>query len=125
MTVMASASSSRQTQMNARIDAALKEAGDTVLGNLGYTPSMAVRGFWRFIVNHQDDAAAVREIIEPAVATELSAEAARKMSATSRLRSLYEQTAAELGIDGEDASILPSWDELRDAWYTERLEGDA
>ncbi|MBM6786423.1 hypothetical protein H6A33_09500 [Collinsella tanakaei] len=125
MTVMASASSSRQIQMNVRIDAALKEAGDTVLGNLGYTPSMAVRGFWRFIVNYQDDAAAVREINEPDVATELSAEAAHKMSATSRLRSLYEQTAAELGIDGEDASILPSWDELRDAWYTERLEGDA
>ena len=125
MAVTASAPGSRQTQMNTRIDMALKEAGDTVLGNLGYTPSMAVRGFWRFIVIHQDDAAAVREIIEPAVATELSDEVARKTSATSRLRSLYEQTVAELEIDGEGADILPSWDELRDAWYDERLGGDA
>lgn len=123
MTVMASAPSSRQTQMNARIDAALKEAGDAVLENLGYTPSMAVRGFWRFIVSHQDDAAAVREIVEPSAATELSHEAARKMSATSRLRSLYERTTAELEIDG-DGAALPSWGELRDAWYDERLGGD-
>ena len=55
------ASQVRQTQMNTRIDMALKEAGDAVLARLGYSPSAAVRGFWQFVVDHQDDAASVRK----------------------------------------------------------------
>lgn len=34
----------RQVQMNTRMDESLKEAGDAVLRQLGYTPSTAVRG---------------------------------------------------------------------------------
>lgn len=115
----------RQTQMNTRIDATLKEAGDAVLARLGYTPSAAVRGLWRFVVAHQDDAAAVREVIEPDAASALSDEAARKASAISGLRSLYAQTADELGIVAAQDTDLPPWDDLRDAWYDERLEREA
>lgn len=71
----------RQTQMNTRIDATLKEAGDAVLARLGYSPSAAVRGLWQFVVDHQDDAASVRKVIEPGVASALSDESARKASA--------------------------------------------
>ena len=115
----------RQTQMNTRIDAALKEAGDAVLARFGYSPSAAVRGLWQFVVDHQDDAASVREVIEPGVATALSDEAARKASAMTDLRSLYAQTAQELGIPGNDGAGLPSWDDLREDWYDERLEREA
>ena len=112
----------RQTQMNTRIDAALKEAGDAVLARLGYSPSAAVRGLWQFVVDHQGDAASVREVIAPGVATALSDEAARKASAIAGLRSLYAQTANELGISGSGGVDLPSWDDLREGWYDERLE---
>ena len=114
-----------QTQMNARIDAELKEAGDTALARLGYTPSAAVRGLWRFVVDHQDDAAALREVIEPGAASALSDEAVRKAAAISGLRSLYEQTACELGIPDKAEADLPSWDDLRGDWYDERLEREA
>ena len=112
----------RQTQMNTRIDATLKEAGDAVLARLGYSPSAAVRGLWQFVVDHQDDAASVREVIEPDAAGSLSDEAARKASAIAGLRSLYAQTAHELGIPGNSETDLPSWDDLREDWYDERLE---
>ena len=45
-------SAARQTQMNMRIDAELKAAGDAALAHLSYTPSAAVRGLWRFVVDH-------------------------------------------------------------------------
>ena len=115
----------RQTQMNTRIDATLKEAGDAVLARLGYSPSAAVRGLWQFVVDHQDDAASVREVIEPDAVASLSDEAARKASAIAGLRSLYAQTANELGIPGYGETDLPSRDDLREDWYDERLEGEA
>lgn len=115
----------RQTQMNTRIDASLKEAGDAVLARMGYSPSAAVRGLWQFVVDHQDDAASVREVIEPVAATALSDEAARKASAIAGLRSLYVQTAHELGISGSGVANLPTWDDLREDRYDERLEREA
>lgn len=115
----------RQTQMNTRIDATLKEAGDAVLARLGYSPSAAVRGLWQFVVDHQDDAASVRKVIEPGVASALSDESARKASAIIGLRSLYARTARELGILGNDGADIPSWDDLREDWYDERLDREA
>ena len=115
----------RQTQMNTRIDASLKEAGDAVLARMGYSPSAAVRGLWQFVVGHQDDVASVREVLEPDAASSLTDEAARKASAIADLRSLYAQTAQELGIPGNSVIGLPSWDDLREDWYDERLEREA
>ena len=112
----------RQTQMNTRIDSGLKEAGDAVLARLGYTPSAAIRGFWQYAVDHQDDTASIRSILDPDAASTLSDEAARKMSATAELRSLYAYTAEVLGIADTRTEEIPSWDELRDAWYDERLD---
>ncbi len=40
----------RPVQMNVRIDRQLKEAGDTVLANIGMTPSQAVRALWEYLV---------------------------------------------------------------------------
>lgn len=119
------ASQARQTQMNTRIDMALKEAGDAVLARLGYSPSAAVRGLWQFVVDHQDDAASVRKVIAPDAVAVLSDEAARKASAINSLRSLYAQTAQELGIPGNGGVDLPSWDDLREDWYHERLGREA
>ena len=41
MAITTTSSEARQIQMNTRIDARLKEAGDAVLTRLGYTPSAA------------------------------------------------------------------------------------
>lgn len=112
----------RQAQMNTRIDESLKEMGDAVLARLGYTPSQAVRGLWMFAVAHQDDTAAIRRVIDPHAAQALSDEAAGRIAATEKLRALYQQTAGELCIPHGTNNALPSWSDLRDAWYEERLD---
>ena len=84
-----------------------------------------MRGLWQCVVDHQDDAASVRKVIEPGAATVLSDEAARKASAIAGLRSLYARTARELGIPGDGGADIPSWDDLREDWYDERLEREA
>ena len=49
----------------------------------------------------------------------------RRLSATAELRDLYTQTANELRIAEATSADLPSWDNLREAWYDERLDREA
>ena len=46
----------------------------------------------------------------------------QKVSALSDLRSLHSQTVRELDIPGKGEADLPSWGDLRESWYDERLE---
>ena len=39
-------------QMNTRIDAEVKERGDAVLAQAGYSSSQAVRAIWSFAASH-------------------------------------------------------------------------
>ena len=48
----AASRTSRQAQMNVRMDAALKASGDAALAQAGYTPSAAVRALWAFAATH-------------------------------------------------------------------------
>lgn len=120
-TAMASAApESRQTQMNTRIDAGLKEAGDSVLAGLGYTPSVAVRGLWRFVVEHQDDVASIRAVLDSGQGG--ASEADRRLALLESTRGRYAGTLAALGLGFDvPAADGVAWDELRDAWYDERL----
>lgn len=115
----------RQVQMNTRIDARLKKAGDAVLQRLGYSPSAAVRGLWQFVIDNQDDEAVVRAVIDTDAASARSDGRKRKAAATAALRALYQKTASDAGISDVAATDLPSWDDLRDSWYHERLDRDA
>ena len=47
---------------------------------------------------------------------------AQKVSALSDLRSLHSQTVRKLDISGKGETDLPSWGDLREGWYDERLE---
>ena len=107
------------TQMNTRIDAELKRSGDAVLRGLGLTPSAAVRGLWAYLVREQDDPAALRRVIDPDASGEDSS--CGPSRALSSLRRRYAETAAVLVLDPSAPVDAPSWDELRDAWYEERL----
>lgn len=78
----------------------------------------------KFAVAHQDDTTAIRQVIEPYAARTLSDEAAGRIAATEKLRALYQQTAGKLHIPHGTNDALPTWSDLRDAWYEERLEGE-
>lgn len=111
------ARATRQVQMNTRIDESLKEVGDAVLRQLGYTPSMAVRGLWRFAVEHQNDPTAIRAVLSGEHGDGL----ADRLGAIAEQRKRYAQCAAELGIASEAGEELTAWDDLRDEWYESRL----
>ncbi len=40
------------TQMNVRIDSTLKQQGDRILQQQGFTPSQATRRLWEYVVEH-------------------------------------------------------------------------
>ncbi|MBR2835575.1 MAG: type II toxin-antitoxin system RelB/DinJ family antitoxin [Coriobacteriales bacterium] len=42
------------TQMNTRIDRALKNQGDTVFARYGITSSQAIRSLWQYAASHDD-----------------------------------------------------------------------
>lgn len=111
------ARATRQVQMNTRMDESLKEAGDAVLRQLGYTPSTAVRGLWRFAVEHQNDPTAIHAVLSG----EHDDGVAERLGAIAEQRKRYAQCAAELGIASEAGEGLPAWDDLRDDWYESRL----
>ena len=47
------------TQMNTRIEQDLKQRGDAVLAEAGFSPSEAVRALWKFAVAHEREPKAV------------------------------------------------------------------
>lgn len=77
------------------------------------------------MVDHQDDAASIREVIEPGVVLAFSDEASRKASALAELRLQYERTVRELDMPVACCADLLSWEDLHDDWYDERLEREA
>ncbi len=62
MAQMATAEKSKSVQMNVRIEQDLKQQGDSVFARLGYTPTQAVRGLYRFATNSTPDE--IRSVID-------------------------------------------------------------
>ena len=84
----------RQAQVNARIDAELKEAGDAALAAAGLTPTQAVRMLWSLAVRYQDEPERLHEALDPdsaAPSADEMAERRRKIEAVRRGASLMEK----------------------------------
>ena len=62
----ATSSPARTTQMNVRIDAALKASGDAALADAGATPSSAVRSLWSFAAAHADEPQVIADFLSDA-----------------------------------------------------------
>lgn len=54
------------TQMNLRIDSQIKERGDAVLMEAGYSPTQAVRAVWAFAAAHAHEPQVVRDLLQQA-----------------------------------------------------------
>ena len=57
------AATSTMVQMNTRIDRTLKQEGDRVFKAMGFSPSEAVRGFYRFACSHAMDRATLDPVL--------------------------------------------------------------
>lgn len=111
-------------QINARIDAGLKQAGDRALMRAGYSTTSAIRTLWERFASLEDDPEGVQEIIEPVAATPDPADASRAQSlANARGGSqIFSSALEELGIPMVAPAEEIPYDELREGVLLERLE---
>ncbi len=113
------------TQMNLRIDSQVKERGDAVLMEAGYSPTQAVRAIWTFAAAHAHEPQVVRDLLHQAEIEhdpEREARIEAKRAALRRLDDLRSQLEAVIGPSkGEYAEHLSDKELLREA-MVERWE---
>ena len=79
-------STAATTQINARIDRALKANGDAALLDAGITPSEAIRALWELALRYKDAPRTLRELLFPASQEELDEAALRRAAALEHAR---------------------------------------
>lgn len=115
------------TQMNVRMGAELKRAGDASLAQAGYTPTQAVHALWSFAARHAGQPSTVSEALsfgEPPDADRREA-TARKLAAVERGARSMERFLISLGATPETMRSLPiddrPYEQLRDEAFGELL----
>ena len=104
------------TQMNTRINVALKERGDRALARAGYTPSQAVRSLYAFAVEHEDDPQAIAAMLSKEPAADGNAqndERERKLAALDRATHLVKDAFKALGIPASEGTDDRPYKEFR------------
>ena len=118
-------SAAATAQINARINAELKQRGDAALAAAGLTPTQAVRALWELAAEHAERPEVIEQALFPERAERAASEAeqrrSRRLAAAQRGPRIVEEAIAVAGIDIEasDASTM-SYDELKELAYTER-----
>ena len=119
----------RQAQVNARIDAELKDAGDAALAAAGLTPTQAVRMLWSLAARYRDEPERLREALDPdsaAPSADEMAERRRKIEAVRKGASLMEKFFEEFAIapqpepDRQSLSEREYYDLLREEHFREK-----
>lgn len=97
---------SGEAQVNVRMSAELKKAGDVVLAKAGITPSQAVRALWTYAAQHSDAPQKVASMLtsdnktaeEEAAKREREERIARRRELAARGPKLMEETCKAMGI---------------------------
>lgn len=113
-----------QAQINVRIDADLKAAGDAGLAAAGYTPSQAVRILWALAAKYRDNPRQLRRVLEPDAAEPTEderAERERKLAAVRRAATLVDEFFRGQGIEGIHD---PMRDSMTDREYYDMLRSE-
>ena len=111
------------TQMNTRIERALKMQGDAVLERLGISPSQAVRSLWSYLA-HNDD---IPEYMKAQRQTAEDEKHAEVRSLAEAGKGLAVRLAVEKGLlafaAGDVQGIAPlDYDQMEDLMYEEMLD---
>lgn len=121
-------SSAPIAQVNARVDADLKEQGDAALERAGFTPTTAIRALWRLAIQLDNQPGALADLLEPdrARATdEELAERARKVALAQKGAHIVSDCLERMGIrpNGAASAVASlSLEEMRELAYEERLK---
>jgi len=109
-------------QINARIDSAVKLAGDRGLSEAGYTPTKAIRILWEFAGRNRHNISVVRKTLEGMVQPENmhANEVDERVRRAEQAPDIIEAALAELGVQHAGGSEL-SDEELLEAAYIDKM----
>lgn len=120
------AATSTMVQMNTRIDRTLKQEGDRVFKEEGFTPSEAIRAFWDYAARTGGKSEALQTVLKEAPAEEDGI--TPQLEALRQGRAEICEAMSKLGL-GENPVLFEDgldYGELRDSYLEERLaEKDA
>lgn len=117
------------TQMNTRINSALKTQGDAVLARNGLTPSQAVRSLWEYMATHDD----LPDYLKQRQAKAGEEAQARRRAAVERASGLLGRLVVERGLMTQEEwgryegsagtqDIEAYYDQLKAEAYDEKAE---
>lgn len=119
-TVPTAPQKARQAQVNARIDAELKESGDAALAAAGLTPTQAVRLLWSLAVRYRDEPERLHEALDP----DSAAPSADEMAERQRKKTAYKACLLNLEKMRKDLCITqrdPDLDRMAPREYRDLL----
>lgn len=110
-------------QVNARIDASLKTAGDAALAKAGLTPTKAIRAMWQRFAELADRPEKIRELVESrdVLASAERSKQERKLSLAQEGSAIVLRSLAERGVVVPEGFEELSYEELREQVLLERL----
>ena len=108
------------SQVNVRLDSALKRSGDQALSSIGYTPTRAVRALWTFCGNAAHDTKKLRAIfalLEGGEAENGTQDETRmKMKRVEEGPLIFENALREMGVEDLAPSGLSDEELLEQAY---------
>lgn len=118
------AGSAALSQINARIDAGQKSAGDAALASAGISPSEAVRALWGLAARYSKEPGRLAALLFPDEearrAQELEEERRRRVALVHQCGSLVDDELARRGISlARSVDDIP-YDQLKEDAYAER-----
>ena len=111
-------------QINARIDASLKSAGDAALANAGLTPTKAIRALWQRFTTLADRPEKIRELVagpSGELAPDERNERDRKLALAREGATIVSRSLAARGITVPEGYEGLPYEELREQTLLERL----
>ena len=115
-------------QINARIDASLKEAGDAALANAGFTPTQAIRAVWAMARKYASRPTELRERLLPDEAEqkrkEEEVERARLIKLAEEGPNIMKNAYMSLGLPWPPPESDLPYEELKELAYAEKYGND-
>lgn len=116
------------SQVNARIDASLKQRGDKALADAGFTPTHAIRSLWELAVRYTDEPGKLASVLEPDAASDVQRARTQHRRAVAKAinagESLMREAFEEAGVPWPAEADGRTYGQLREDAYDEaRVEG--
>ncbi len=112
------------TQMNVRMDAAVKNAGDAVFEQAGYTPTQIVRMLWEYAARHRSVPPLISRIIEEDLSDSAQTRRQARLAIANEGLRLSEAFRKRLGLSDTTPTPL-DYEAIREEAYFEKYQGDS